>query len=321
MSDTVVDAAPNGRSPGRWAVWPIAGGLFALSALAATVFLARSRARIALSRPTVELLVAVAALLAIGVVWHIVYRWWIPRRRFLSVLNELRKGEAPIRELSTSVGGGFEPLAEPIAALLHELRAAKARINELQEEMRQRVAGRTDALERVIGSLREQAARDPLTGLYNRRALDLFLPEAMGKMVGGSDLCVLMLDVDNFKKLNDTLGHAAGDQLLKQVAQLIRSSIRENDAAFRCGGDEFVAVLPNCPAVAAQSLARRIGCLADELGRTLHLPQPPGVSVGVAALSQVAQASPQSLLRRADQELYKAKAARRQPKSAPAAAK
>src|SRR5262249_27222215 len=159
--------------------------------------------------------------------------------------------------------------------ILHDHLSQQKGLAELEAEMSQRVAGRTDALERVIGSLRQQATRDPLTGLFNRRLLDQQLPELISQCRANAlDLAILMIDVDHFKHLNDTLGHAAGDELLRSIAQIIRSSIREQDHAYRCGGDEFVIVMPDADSETAHSMAARVTSLVDGLSRTLKVVMP-----------------------------------------------
>jgi diguanylate cyclase (GGDEF)-like protein len=117
-----------------------------------------------------------------------------------------------------------------------------------------------------------------------------------------------MIDIDYFKPLNDTLGHAAGDQMLKSVAQIIRSTIRENDLAFRNGGDEFVVVLEECDAATGRVMAERLGALGDSLGRTFRLIPPPCLSIGLTTLAEVKDADAPALLRRADEVLYQVKA-------------
>lgn len=168
-----------------------------------------------------------------------------------------------------------------------------------------------------MGSLRQQAIRDPLTGLCNRRELDQQLPAMIEScMKDGVDLAVLMIDVDYFKHLNDALGHAAGDELLKDIGRIIRSSIREKDAAFRCGGDEFVIVLPNCAQQPARAMADRLESLVAGLTRTFKLPQQARLSIGLCCISEIDEPTPQSLLREADRRLYEIKNARsrsRQP--------
>jgi diguanylate cyclase (GGDEF)-like protein len=124
------------------------------------------------------------------------------------------------------------------------------------------------------------------------------------------DLCVLMIDVDNFKPLNDTLGHAAGDDLLRAIGQLIRSAIRGEDVGFRVGGDEFVVLLPGAGADAGQSLAGRLTSLVDQLAKTLKVAKPPRLSVGLSTLKNLQNCSPESLLEDADRALYNVKKAR-----------
>ena len=184
-------------------------------------------------------------------------------------------------------------------------------MRQLELETRQRVASRTEALERTIGSLRNQASRDALTGLMNRRALDAYLPDAIDRCKhAGIGLCILMLDIDYFKPLNDTLGHAAGDEMLRSLAQIIRSTIPDTDGAFRCGGDEFIIVLEDHSPAACAAVAERLGSLADAFGKTLRVANPPRLSIGISCLSGVKDPTAGGLLAAADAELYKIKSAR-----------
>ena len=261
-----------------------------------------------------QILLVLGALLA--TCWGALQRqklWTGPLQKLATTLPDVRQGKVPIEQLGT-IDGGVSPLVPLIQELLRDLRRQKAVVAELEAEISQRVAHRTDALERTIGSLRHQATRDPLTGLFNRRFLDQYLPQAVQRHLGDKgkgDLCVLMIDVDHFKTLNDTLGHAAGDELLKAIGQLIRSSIRGEDVAFRCGGDEFVIVLPGCAAEAARAMAQRLTSLVDALGRTLRVPKRPRLSIGTSSLSGIQDATPERLLEEADRELYEIKSARK----------
>ena len=178
--------------------------------------------------------------------------------------------------------------------------------------MSQRVANRTDALERKMGSLRQQAIRDPLTGLCNRRELDRQLPAMMEACVKESvDLAVLMIDVDYFKQLNDSLGHAAGGQLAEgHRPELSGSSISslKNDAAFRCGGDEFVDRAARMPkGCRAKAMAERLDGTVAALTKTFKLSKQARVSIGVCGLTELKAATPQSLLSEADKRLYAVK--------------
>jgi diguanylate cyclase (GGDEF)-like protein len=240
--------------------------------------------------------------------------WAAPGRRLTRLLPLIRSGAAPIEEL-TLLGGGIVRVGvvDEIQNLLHDLREQRREIAKLEEEMRQRLATRTSALERQIGTLRLQASRDALTGLFNRRMFEGYLDKLIGQCrTEKIDLSVLMIDVDNFKILNDTLGHAAGDELLRSIGQLIRSGVREQDAPFRFGGDEFVIVMPGCGPPPATGLAQRLSDLVDGLARTLRVPQKPRLSIGVTALSDLDPAvTAHQMMAQADRQLYEIKAARK----------
>lgn len=158
-------------------------------------------------------------------------------------------------------------------------------------------------------ALREQAIHDSLTGLFNRRYVEEFL----GKLASAANrhqhaLAVLMLDVDEFKSLNDRYGHECGDTVLKRVGEFFLQRSRKEDIASRYGGDEFVLVLPEVPLAVAVAHAER---LRDEMREALSHAKigwqsSPTVSIGVAAAPEHGF-SPQELLKAADVALYRAK--------------
>ncbi|MCC5810617.1 MAG: GGDEF domain-containing protein [Ectothiorhodospiraceae bacterium] len=190
---------------------------------------------------------------------------------------ELRRGRR-FREDEISL------VEEALALVLHPLRAA----HEHSVLMR---------------SLRE----DHLTGLLNRKALDDDLERELGMVQRyGGDLSVVMLDLDDFKRVNDTAGHAAGDALLKEAARVLRGTIRATDQVFRFAGDEFMLVMPKTPIDCARRTAERIRGRMNAIrlefdGRTVETT----VSVGVAQAWPGEQAA--RLLQRVDQALYRAK--------------
>jgi diguanylate cyclase (GGDEF)-like protein len=256
--------------------------------------------------------VATCVLLLIGLmVLRNQKRWVDPIRQLAELVAEARLGSIPIEEISR-VQGGPAKLVPAIQDLLYELREQKTQISKLETEMKQRVATRTEALERQIGSLRQQATRDVLSGLCNRRMFDSYLPQIIEQCVADKlDLSLLMVDVDNFKPLNDSLGHGAGDDLLRDIGQIIRSGVRDNDMAFRVGGDEFVIVLPTCPPQRAQQVADRMAEMVDALARPLRLASPVGLSIGVASLSQLTLGDSKLLVQLADKRLYEVKSTRK----------
>jgi diguanylate cyclase (GGDEF)-like protein/PAS domain S-box-containing protein len=165
--------------------------------------------------------------------------------------------------------------------------------------------------------IRLQALLDPLTGLPNRRALTSQLQRASAaSMRHGQQGALLFIDLDKFKAVNDTLGHAAGDQLLQQVALRLREATRTADTSARLGGDEFVVMLENLDVdpAKAQSLAEMI---AEKLIRRLNQdyllngqPAHCTPSIGLALFPRDG-ADPDTLMRRADRAMYRAKAAGR----------
>jgi len=262
------------------------------------------------------LLATVAVLSSVLVLTRQWQQYLQPMRRLTALLPQIRSGELPIEELAR-VTGSPAMLAPILQELFVELRQQRTEIGKLNDEMRDRVARRTDQLERRLGSVQLQANQDKLTGLYNRRALDEFLPSIVERCrLEIKPLAVMMVDVDNFKKLNDTKGHPAGDDFLRSAGQLIRSSIRPGDLAFRCGGDEIVVLLPDCPRAGAEALLKRIGDLGDALGKSSGSIPPPRLSIGLATLYDVLDPSAKTLLAEADKRLYEVKSSRKQGRAA-----
>lgn len=294
----------------------LAGDVFLLTLLLALQLLKHFPAAVVIPWTILALATLAASLACAGCLLHLLRAWVWPLRQLQQLLREVRAGQAPIEELST-IRGPLASLVLQIQHLLAEARQHRAELAHVQREIGQRVAQRTNALERLISSLRTQANRDALTGLYNRRMLDQHLGTVVEQtQAAGGDLCLVMLDLDNFKLLNDTLGHGAGDEFLRCVGQLIRSTIRDQDLAFRCGGDEFVLLLPEAGRKAAESVARRIVSLTDSLGKTYKLSRPVGLSAGITVLSELTHPSRKALLAEADRQLYASKEARKRPGSA-----
>lgn len=161
------------------------------------------------------------------------------------------------------------------------------------------------------------AVTDPLTGLYNRRYLDTHLPPlAEQSHMSGAELAVMMVDIDHFKLINDTHGHAAGDTVLVQMAKRLRENLRAIDLVARIGGEEFLVAMPRTTAAQAQRAANRLRRLVNCRPFDLGPQRPPShvtVSVGVA-VSGRCQSDPaqiQMMCEQADAALYAAKAAGR----------
>jgi diguanylate cyclase (GGDEF)-like protein len=155
--------------------------------------------------------------------------------------------------------------------------------------------------------LRRQALYDGLTALPNRRFFTERLAADFEDRSSGGTLALLLVDLDDFKSVNDRFGHEAGDALLVAVGQRLRASIREGDMAARLGGDEFVIILPrnqdpSFPTSLAERIVRRLGEPYDIAGQRLTV----RASVG-AAVASPADQTPDDLVRHADLAMYEAK--------------
>lgn len=166
---------------------------------------------------------------------------------------------------------------------------------------------------RLRERLKEQATHDSLTGLYNIRYLEEYLPRELHRSARAeSALCIAMLDLDHFKRLNDTLGHHAGDGMLRDVGALLTDTLRKSDMAIRYGGEEFLVVLPDSSLKDAMKCVEQI--CADV--KRIVIPEAAGrigpmtVSVGVAVAGEHGTTA-KELIRAADNALYTAKQAGR----------
>ena len=161
---------------------------------------------------------------------------------------------------------------------------------------------------RVYGRVEQMAATDALTGLFNRRYFQQALEREMSRADrGASSIALLLLDIDYFKDLNDTYGHALGDSVLKKIADVLQGTLRKGDVLARYGGEEFVVLLPHATYEGAQEFAQRIwkavGTARIHPGGGSHRVT---ASVGWAMLPDDAD-SAESLIEHADQALYFAK--------------
>jgi diguanylate cyclase (GGDEF)-like protein len=157
---------------------------------------------------------------------------------------------------------------------------------------------------------RRRSTLDPLTGLFNRNALEQRLGELDGLPAGGakgSSYALLLCDLDHFKRVNDELGHAAGDAVLQDIAYTMRTSLRAGDSIYRVGGEEILVVLPGATKPDAVGVAER-------LRKAVRDRRPAGVSVTLSigvAVSQTGPLDTDELVGLADAALYSAKAAGR----------
>jgi diguanylate cyclase len=171
--------------------------------------------------------------------------------------------------------------------------------------------GSPEWLQAVIDGLCELSSRDALTGLLNRRPFELALAREIDRVARtGEPALLLLLDVDHFKRVNDTHGHGVGDLVLKSLGQALLECVRPMDTVARIGGEEFAIVLPNCPAAFGPTVAERVRRRVE----SRPVPCAPGqavnvsVSLGGAFAPQWVRSSATLWMERADLQLYRAKA-------------
>jgi diguanylate cyclase (GGDEF)-like protein/PAS domain S-box-containing protein len=168
----------------------------------------------------------------------------------------------------------------------------------------------TEALEHSREQYRHQALHDPLTGLANRPLFVDRVEQALAYRDGGELATVMLIDLDRFKSVNDTLGHAAGDDLLRQVARRLRDCVRSEDTVARLGGDEFGVLVARARVDVAEKLGQRIAARLSEPYTLADDTRPyVSASVGLAVRSTAAD-NPDALIRHADLAMYQAKADR-----------
>ncbi len=183
-----------------------------------------------------------------------------------------------------------------------EMRAQLARLRAENSRLRRELE--------QLGEYQQMAFRDALTGLRNRRSFEERLAEecARARRSDGYHFSVLLLDVDEFKAINDTFGHATGDEVLRAVAEVLEDSVRTVDLCYRIGGDEFAIILPD---TGVQGAARVVERLRTAMDPAFHaLPVPVGLSVGMAS-SPPTEPDAAAVVAAADAAMYRDKAARK----------
>ncbi len=211
----------------------------------------------------------------------------------------------------------LEGLAEVVKSLLHDTRAVQSAVGQSQQRLQadqaraSEMEARVRELEGELRRLSEEVSTDALTQVANRRGLDqAFEAEsaraAREQGAGGAGLAVGLIDIDNFKKLNDSLGHAAGDVALKTLAAAVRERLRPVDHLARFGGEEFVVLLPGIEVTEAQQVLTRLQRSLSE-ALFLHDGREVFVTFSGGVTAWRAGEALQTCLARADEALYEAK--------------
>ncbi len=232
-----------------------------------------------------------ATLLAAMLLMHLMLRRWVlkPLSRLERAMVRVRDGDLAPPELTGAAG--------EIGRLNQHFTAMADAIRNNTRDLEAKVQERTEALDRL-------ARIDPLTQLVNRRGMGELLEAAAHRAQrDGQPYGVIYLDVDWFKQINDTQGHAAGDQALVTVADVLRSQIRPYDHAARWGGDEFLVLLSPCDAVTLQTLGERIRATVEQQTRDSGRP----LTLSLGACLSGGRSGTAELLHCVDAALYAAK--------------
>ena len=182
-----------------------------------------------------------------------------------------------------------------IDSLVSEIESAKQKTEEYAASLETIVAERTQ-------QLKAQATLDPLTKVYNRRAMqDALRKELASAKRHQTELSLIYFDIDDFKAINDKLGHIKGDEVLEYVGNVLLHSVREVDTPCRYGGDEFCLILPECNLVNARMICEKIVHQFTEHYPDFHL------SIGVVTTGPEAYVNGEALIKQADERMYEAK--------------
>ncbi len=253
----------------------------------------------------------VVILIGVPLVRVMIRGWSEPMNALIEAIRRLAQGQQPepITIVSNDELGYLAGAFNDMAARLIVGRKQLIKANETLE---QKVQERTAALEEAVLKLDNMASTDPLTKLANRRAFDTAIERYFAESATYQrDLACIMIDLDGFKEVNDTLGHDKGDDLLVLTGRIVRESIPTGAFAARLGGDEFVLLLPETSESSARTVADGIQSrFVTETQRLLESEASPlrvSMSMGLASLSQTQAVSSAVLLSQADQALYRAK--------------
>jgi diguanylate cyclase (GGDEF)-like protein len=263
------------------------------------------------------------AVAGIAVTVVAVTAWWLLRcvvNPIATLTRACVTGDfTPVPPELSRRGDAMGRLTRAMQSMDRNLRDCEARAEHLERTVDRRVAARTRQISLALRRAEQHAWQDPLTGVVNRRFIDRRLPEIFdAQRQAGQDLTLVMLDLDRFKRFNDTFGHQAGDELLRFVGSLLRHAVRETDIAARYGGDEFLLILPAASLEQGDQIAERVITLFAQQAKILPAPgQPMAISAGLASLEAHTPNDLPELIRLADDALYEAKRRGRRSLTAP----
>jgi len=232
----------------------------------------------------------------------------------------LEKSYKEIAEKSISsyknTNGSFEKIAKNQEAALGkcqnnliDLPAITDKFNSLQSDMSNEVNKANETISKLtkeVEALEKNSTLDPLTKIYNRRALDKYLQQVCIADKFTDEMHLLMLDIDDFKKINDVYGHLAGDKILIFLANLLRKTLRDGDKVFRYGGEEFIITLNRVKEKSCLEITQRILKLIRS-SRLVYKGKSLNITVSIGATKYKKGDRPDTLIDRADKALYTSK--------------
>lgn len=247
-----------------------------------------------------------------GTVCFVVLGWVVaglfsrPLQAIARMARRIESGDETVRMRVFAQSSELQDLSEALCGMTDKLVERERALEMANETLDARVKARTAELERANAALQTLSRMDVLTGLFNRRAAEERLrEETVRSRRSGQPVAVVLADVDRFKQVNDTHGHATGDEVLKRVAQCLSEVCRGSDFVARFGGEEFLLLLPDTDPIGAVSLAEKVRQAVEAL--EIPVVNRVTISMGVAML----EGEMRQALGQADAALYAAKGAGR----------
>lgn len=229
-----------------------------------------------------------------------------PIENLEKMAKAIQQGQHDVHFSSKTTIREIQGLSDSLESMTGTLLLQQQQLQDANSNLEQKVEARTQELQRANIELEKLARYDVLTGLHNRRASNDYLDYLFEQLQRTQQIyTVLLMDIDFFKKVNDSYGHEVGDLVLQSVAKLLPSVLRSTDFVARFGGEEFLVLLPETPLAGAVTLAEKIRLtVADTVIIENH---PITLSIGVSEV-QLRDRDVHDAVRRADQALYAAKA-------------
>ncbi len=203
---------------------------------------------------------------------------------------------------------GGETLSEVLAALQADTGKMKSAVSMLSNSL-EASRKEVDELKRALDRAQVEVVSDPMTGAFNRRGFELRLAEMIARAQQGASLCLLMADIDHFKKVNDTYGHLFGDKVITGIAATLTANVKGQDAVARLGGEEFAVLLPDTSLEGGAALAEKVRMAVErakirQSGKTEPIG---GITISLGLTAYIPGEPIEVFIERADKALYASK--------------